>query len=66
MVESRKNAPRIGTSPRPGNLLTDEVLVELIKPLITKLSPSAREILVSVRRTLNPGTIKSWILTPFS
>ncbi|MNF87713.1 hypothetical protein D3C84_701870 [compost metagenome] len=42
--------------PRPGNLSTAERVVLLIRPLMTKLSPSAKEILVSVRRTVSPGT----------
>ncbi|MNJ34040.1 hypothetical protein D3C77_287380 [compost metagenome] len=42
--------------PSPGNLSTAERVVLLIKPLMTKLSPSASEMLVSVRRTVSPGT----------
>jgi hypothetical protein len=37
-------------------LFTCEVLLVLIKPLMTKLSPSASEMLVSVRRTVRAGT----------
>ncbi|MCY1185118.1 hypothetical protein D9M73_258700 [compost metagenome] len=55
--ELRKNAPRIGISPSPGNLSTCEVFCVLIRPLMTKLSPSAREMLVSVRRMVNAGTV---------
>ncbi|MNF77729.1 hypothetical protein D3C84_598810 [compost metagenome] len=63
MVLSRKNAPRTGISPSPGNLFTWELLRELIRPLMTKLSPSAREMLVSVRRTVRAGTTVPAMLT---
>ncbi|MCY1378274.1 hypothetical protein D9M69_658920 [compost metagenome] len=36
----------------------------LIRPLMTKLSPSARETLVSVRRTLSAGTWVPAMLMP--
>jgi hypothetical protein len=52
MAEKRAE---IGRSPSPGSLSTCEVLLVLIKPLMTKLSPSAREMLVSVRRTVRPA-----------
>ncbi len=44
-------------SPRPGNLFTCELLVVLIKPLMTKLSPSPSDTLVSVRRMVSAGTV---------
>ncbi|MCY1182772.1 hypothetical protein D9M73_233480 [compost metagenome] len=55
-TELRKKAPMIGRLPSPGNLSTAVRVLLVIRPLMTKLSPSAREILVSVRRTVRPGT----------
>ncbi|MNY76835.1 hypothetical protein D3C86_2165450 [compost metagenome] len=50
-------------SPKPGNLSTADLVLLLIKPLITKLSPSASEMLVSVRRTVRAGTVTPAMFT---
>ena len=51
----RNSAPKIGTSPKRGNLLRDFVIRRSKRPPMIKLSPSFISTRLTVLRTLSPG-----------
>ena len=53
----RNSAPMTGTSPRPGNLSSDEVRLFLIRPATMKLCPSRSCTVVSTRLVVMEGRI---------
>src|SRR5690625_2342628 len=64
MRVERKKAPNTGILPRPGMRSLLFTVLRLTNPLIMKVSPGARETVVSERRTRKPGTDTPSACTP--